>query len=77
MDFIKNYQLMKKQIRGLYILAELLKSSEEFHRHRLDYAKEHNWKDVDQIQVAWLVTNRWNNLVQHIVNGECSKWEDT
>ncbi len=77
MGFIKNYQLIKKQIRGLYILAELLKSSEEFQRHRLEYAKAHDWPNTDLLQATWLVTNRWNNLVQHIVKGECSEWEDT
>lgn len=42
----------------------------------MEYGKAHDWQNVDLLQTAWLTTNRWNSLVQRIMKGECSEWED-
>lgn len=58
------------------MLYDLMRSAEEFTRHRYEYAKRHNHPDTDQLEAVWKTTKRYFEMVSKIENGEAYKWGD-
>lgn len=58
------------------MLYELMRSAEEFTRHRYEYAKQNNHPDVDQLEAVWKTTKRYFDMVSKIERGEAYKCGD-